>query len=185
LPFVINCEWSPRAVDGTEFTGKAEMTQIRTFADSDLGDLVDLTIATFGPFYEDYVRALLGPELFEHQHGQWQQDYREQVPTLHDPAAGRHVAVAEAGAALAGYVAWQVGPKPHHGEISMLAVASEYRREHVGRDLCMYAIEAMRAADVHVVGIGTGDDAFHAAARELYEQLGFTKIPIAGYLKRI
>jgi hypothetical protein len=43
----------------------------------------------------------------------------------------------------------------------------------------------MKADGVHVVGIGTGDDAFHAAARSLYEGLGFTKIPIAGYLKRI
>jgi hypothetical protein len=43
----------------------------------------------------------------------------------------------------------------------------------------------MRAAGVEVVGIGTGDDAFHAAARALYESLGFTKIPTAAYLKKI
>jgi hypothetical protein len=43
----------------------------------------------------------------------------------------------------------------------------------------------MKAAGVEVVGIGTGDDAFHAAARSLYESMGFTKIPIAGYLKKI
>jgi len=43
----------------------------------------------------------------------------------------------------------------------------------------------MKFDGVEVVGIGTGDDAFHAAARALYEDLGFTKIPIAGYLKKI
>jgi len=30
-----------------------------------------------------------------------------------------------------------------------------------------------------------GDDAFHAAARGLYESFGFTKVPIAGYIARI
>ena len=47
------------------------------------------------------------------------------------------------------------------------------------------AIAEMKADGVDVVGIGTGDDAFHSAARGLYESLGFTKIPIAGYLKRV
>jgi ribosomal protein S18 acetylase RimI-like enzyme len=55
----------------------------------------------------------------------------------------------------------------------------------VGRQLSLHAIEEMKADGVEVVGIGTGDDAFHAAARGLYEGLGFTKIPIAGYLKKI
>ncbi|HEY3261362.1 MAG TPA: hypothetical protein VGJ95_14025 [Pseudonocardiaceae bacterium] len=43
----------------------------------------------------------------------------------------------------------------------------------------------MKADGVEFVGIGTGDDAFHAAARALYESLGFIKIPTAAYLKRI
>lgn len=158
---------------------------IRPFVSSDLDPLIALTIETFRPFYEGYVRPLLGEQLFEHQHGQWQQDYRDEVPTLHEPAAGRRVAVAQTGDELAGYVAWKTGEKPHHGEISLLAVSAEHRGHHVGRQLCVHAIEAMRADGVHVVGIGTGDDAFHAAARALYESLGFTKIPIAGYLKRI
>jgi hypothetical protein len=43
----------------------------------------------------------------------------------------------------------------------------------------------MKSEAVEVVGIGTGDDDFHAAARALYENLGFTKIPTAHYLKKI
>jgi hypothetical protein len=43
----------------------------------------------------------------------------------------------------------------------------------------------MRADGVEVVEVGTGDDAFHAAAQALYESLGFIKIPTAGYLKKI
>ena len=154
-------------------------------SETDLPALVELTIETFRPFYEDYVRELMGDELFERQHGRWRADYRDQVPRLHAPAAGRHVAVREMDGCVAGYVAWAVGPKARHGEISMLAVARDRRGQGVGRELCDHAIAQMRRSGVEVVGIGTGDDAFHSAARALYESLGFTKVPIAGYLKRI
>jgi ribosomal protein S18 acetylase RimI-like enzyme len=158
---------------------------IRPFVESDLQQLIDMTIETFRPFYEGYVHPLLGDEVFRHQHGRWQQDYRDEVPTLHDPAAGRRVAVAQIGGAVAGYVSWKTGEKPNHGQIWLLAVSPPHRRQHVGRQLCLHAIEQMKADSVEVVEIGTGDDAFHAPARALYETLGFTKIPIAGYLKEI
>ncbi len=160
--------------------------RIRPFAASDLPTLIDIAIATFRPYFVEFVHPLLGDELFQLQHGQWEQDYRDDVPTLHDPAAGRHIAVAEDGEAIAGYVSWKISTdKPDHGEIYLLAVSSAERRAHVGRDLCLHAIERMRADGIRVVGIGTGDDAFHGAARALYESLGFTKIPIAGYLKLV
>jgi ribosomal protein S18 acetylase RimI-like enzyme len=158
---------------------------IRPFADSDLQGLIDLTIETFRPFFEDYVHPLLGDDVFQHQHGNWEQDYRDEVPTLHDPGAGCHVAVAQIGEDIAGYVAWKPGARPTSGQVSMLAVSSSHRRRGLGRRLCLHAIHKMKADDVEFVGIGTGDDAFHAAARALYESLGFTKIPIAGYLKKI
>jgi ribosomal protein S18 acetylase RimI-like enzyme len=159
--------------------------RIRPFVDSDLQRLIDLTIETFRPFYEGYVHPLLGDEVFEHQHGQWEQDYRDEVPSLHDPAAGRHLAVAQVGQTVVGYISWRPGERPHSGQIQLLAVSSSHRRQNVGRQLCLYAIQQMRADGVEVVGVGTGDDAFHAAAQALYESLGFVKIPIAGYLKKI
>jgi len=159
--------------------------RIRPFADADLPRLVELTIETFGPFYEGYVRPLLGDEVFRHQHGQWEQDYHAQVPTLHDPDTGRHVAVAESAGSVVGYVGWKAGERPRAGEITMLAVAPSHRGQQAGRQLCLHAIDAMRAAGVDVVGVFTGDDDFHAPARALYESLGLTKIPIAGYLGRI
>jgi len=33
---------------------------IRTFVQSDLARLIELTIQTFGPFYEDHFRPLVG-----------------------------------------------------------------------------------------------------------------------------
>jgi ribosomal protein S18 acetylase RimI-like enzyme len=158
---------------------------IRPFRESDLSQLIDLTIATFRPFYENYFRALVGEEVFEHQHGRWEQDYRDDVPTMHDPSIGRQVAVAEVNGVLAGYVAWRPDERPRSGQIYMLAVSESHRRRAVGRRLCDHALGSMTAEGIEFVGIGTGDDAFHAAARGLYEGLGFTKIPIAGYLKKL
>ena len=65
------------------------------------------------------------------------------------------------------------------------STCSPYRRGQAGRQLCLHALEAMKADGVEVVELGTGEDTFHTAARALYESLGFTKVPIAGYIKRI
>ena len=48
---------------------------------------------TFRPFFEGYARPLLGEEVFHHQHGHWEQDYREELPALHVPDSGRYGAV--------------------------------------------------------------------------------------------
>lgn len=158
---------------------------IRPFADHDLPNVIDLTIETFRPFYEGYVHSLLGDEIFRLQHGNREQDYRDDIPTLDNAALGRFVAVCESDGTIAGFVSWRLKDTPNHGQIYLLAVAASQRRKTVGFRLCTYAIERMRLAGVEVVEIGTGDDAFHAAARALYEGLGFTKIPIAGYLMKI
>jgi ribosomal protein S18 acetylase RimI-like enzyme len=55
----------------------------------------------------------------------------------------------------------------------------------VGRQFCLHALEVMKAFPGEVVELGTGEGTLHTAARALYESLGFTKVPIAGYIKRI
>ncbi|UAJ81555.1 GNAT family N-acetyltransferase [Leifsonia sp. ZF2019] len=160
--------------------------QIRDFDAADTGALVDLTIETFRPFYEDFVRPLFGDAIFAHQHGRWEQDYRDEVPSLHAPERLSWVAVATVDDDTVGYVSWRVYEGKRHGEIYLLAVSPAARRHNVGRELCMHALDRMTdRGDVDVVGIGTGDDAFHAAARGLYESLGFVKVPTAGYLKAL
>jgi ribosomal protein S18 acetylase RimI-like enzyme len=158
---------------------------IRPYRDPDLPALIDLTIEAFRPFYEGYVRGLLGDDIFEHQHGQWEQDYRDDVPVLHDPENGRFIGVGEIGHDLAGFVSWRIEGRPNHGQIYLLAVSEPFRNRRLGHELCGYALAHMKERGVDVVEIGTGDDEFHAAARSLYEDIGFTKIPLAGYLKKI
>jgi ribosomal protein S18 acetylase RimI-like enzyme len=160
---------------------------IRSYQLSDLNALTELTIATFGPFYENHFRPLVGEAIFHHQHGRWADDYRAQVPALHDPAAGRHVAVAETGdGTIAGYVAWTADLAKRHGEVVILAVAEAHRRHHIGTALCQHALDDMTRKDVEVVTIGTGGtDSFHAPARKLYESMGCIPVNVAVYFKQL
>jgi ribosomal protein S18 acetylase RimI-like enzyme len=160
---------------------------IRSYHPRDLSALLELTIATFGPYYENHFRPLVGEAIFHHQHGRWADDYRAQVPALYDPAAGKHVAVAETDSgAIVGYVAWRVDPAKGHGEVVILAVAEPQRREHIGTALCEYAFDDMTRKGVEVATIGTGGtDAFHAPARALYESLGCIPVHVAVYFKQL
>lgn len=160
---------------------------IRSYHAQDLAALTGLTIATFGPFYENHFRPQFGEAIFQHQHGQWADDYRAQVPALHDPPAGKHVAVAQSSdGAVVGYVAWTVDPAKRHGEVVILAVTETYRRGHIGKALCEYAFDDMTRKEVEVVTIATGGtDAFHAPARALYESLGCVPVHVAVYFKQL
>ncbi|MDA8321186.1 MAG: GNAT family N-acetyltransferase [Actinomycetota bacterium] len=159
---------------------------IRPLQDADFAATLELLTSTFGPFYRDYARPLLGERVFSHQHGQWQRDYRDELPALHAPRSGRFAVVAaQSDGAVVGLISWRFPDKPHHGEIHLLAVSPLHRRQHIGRRLCEHAIAHMRAVGVEVVEVSTGGDSFHAPARALYESLGLTRIPIAAYLGAI
>jgi ribosomal protein S18 acetylase RimI-like enzyme len=158
---------------------------IRSFVPADLPRLIDLTIETFGPFYENSFRPLVGDVVFANQHGDWRGDYRTQVPELHDPAAHRYVAVAEIGAAIVGYVAWTVDPARRNASLTHLAVDADHRRRDAGRTLCEHAFAQMRALGAEMVEIGTGGDPFHAPARALYERLGCVQLPVAVYYREL
>jgi ribosomal protein S18 acetylase RimI-like enzyme len=159
--------------------------RVRAFVQDDLARLTELTIGTFGPYYEDYFRPLVGDVVFANQHGDWREDYRGQVADLHDPVRHRQVAVGEDGGEIVGYVAWSVDPERRNGTVTMLAVADEHRRHHAGTVLCEHAFEQMRLHGAEVVEIGTGGDPFHAPARALYEKLGCTPLPVTVYYRRL
>ncbi|MBY8871343.1 GNAT family N-acetyltransferase [Micromonospora sp. PLK6-60] len=154
---------------------------LRPFRSSDLEPLIELTIATFGPFYEDSFRSIVGDAIVTNQHGTWRADYRDMWLGLHDPRHNKHVVVAEDGDALLGFAAWHTNADRRSGEIEIIAVAADLRRQHVGTALCAHVFEAMRQAGAEVVSIGTGGDRFHEAARAFYDSLGMTAVPLVRY----
>ncbi len=158
---------------------------IRPFIPHDLARLIELTIETFGPYYEDSFRTVVGDAIFVNQHGDWRADYHTQVARLHDPDRHSYVAVAVAGETIAGYVGWSVDPVRRNGTVVMLAVSAGHRREGTGTMLCEHAFADMRARGAEVVEIGTGGDGFHAPARALYERLGCTPFPVTYYYRQL
>lgn len=56
--------------------------------------------------FEDDLPDLIGHEVFAHDHGNWQDDYRHEVPTLHDPGDNKFVIVAEEEGQILGNVGW-------------------------------------------------------------------------------
>ncbi|WP_117208121.1 GNAT family N-acetyltransferase [Allorhizocola rhizosphaerae] len=158
---------------------------IRSFVQPDLPRLVELTIETFGPFYEQSFRRIVGEAVFANQHGNWRDDYRTQVPQLHDPSQHRQVAVAQVDEIIVGYVAWSVDPARKNATIVMLATSADHRRHGLGTALCEHAFAHMRSLGAEVVEIGTGGDPFHAPARALYESLGCTLFPVAHYFRQL
>jgi GNAT superfamily N-acetyltransferase len=158
---------------------------IRTFEHSDLERLLELTVETFRPFYEDAFRPLVGEVVFARQHGSWREDYRTLLADLHDPRRHKHVAVAEIGGEPAGYVGWYIEPAREYGCVEILAVAHHRRRGGLGRALCEHAFDHMRGHGAIYVEIGTGGDRSHKPARALYESLGCVKLPTAVYFREL
>jgi ribosomal protein S18 acetylase RimI-like enzyme len=158
--------------------------RIRSYVPADLPALTDLTIETFRPFHEGYVAPLYGEDLFRLHHGTWEQDYRDELPGMHDPAAHRWIAVADADGP-AGLVAYRVREQADHGVIELLAVGERHRRHGYGHALCAHALADLRSRGVRVVELSTGFDDFHSPARGLYRSLGFTEVGIAGYIQAV
>jgi ribosomal protein S18 acetylase RimI-like enzyme len=163
---------------------EADNMHIRNFEPADLPALIDLTIEAFRPLFEMDLPAVLDPRVFAHDHGQWEDGYRREVPGLHDPDADRFITVAEGDGRLLGYVGWQVHPDGS-GRLQMVAVHPDVRRRGVGSAVCRAALAYLKDHGVTVVHVGTGGDAFHAPARRLYESLGFSGYPVVDYTRAI
>ena len=123
--------------------------------------------------------------MFARQHGGWRDDYRKQVPSLHDPANGKYVVVAESDGSIVGYVGWNVDPERERGEIEIVAVCPSHRGRRIGTALCEHAFADMKARGARMVAVGAGGDSFHAPARALYERLGCTPYPVTVYFKEL
>ncbi|WP_405961120.1 GNAT family N-acetyltransferase [Streptomyces sp. NBC_00024] len=159
---------------------------IRACVQDDLARLTQLTIDTFRPFFEDSLGTPLDGLVRAILHADWRDDYRQQLPTLHDPARHRYVAVAETeSGVIVGYVAWQADLTRRHGEITLLAVDKDHRGDRTGTALCEHAFADLRGRGTRLVEIGTGGDAFHAPARALYESLGCVPFPAVHYYRQL
>lgn len=102
----------------------------------------------------------------------WQKKIVHSVSDYLD-TAGVEGVVAAIDGCFAGFLTYRIDRENRFGEIGYNAVDPAFRGHGLGKLLLQHALEALRAAGVENVEVVTGEDDGHAAARRLYEGVGF------------
>jgi GNAT superfamily N-acetyltransferase len=157
--------------------------EIRPFEERDLDAVVELSLRAWAPVFES-MQGVLGDSIFARLHNpDWRTVQAEAVRagcTSGDYDA--FVAVVDGrpvGFATVALNAFHEGM----GVVDMVAVDPDYQRRGIATQLMDRSLEHMRERGMDIAAVGTGGDAGHAAARAVYEALGFTALPGVRYLK--
>jgi GNAT superfamily N-acetyltransferase len=156
---------------------------IREYVPSDEQPAVALALRAWAPVFESLERVL-GREIFARLHGNWR-DYQGAAVrnTLRDVAVRAWVAEREQ--RVSGFVTTKLHQQRHIGEITMLAVDPDDQLGGVGGGLTEFATSWLRHAGMQVAMVDSGGDAGHAAARAVYENAGYSALPIVRYFKAL
>ena len=158
--------------------------RIRQYAATDARDVVALSLRAWVSVF-DSERAVMGDEIFERLNGEdWRRRQRKDVEAA---LADDHMTVwvADVDGRAVGFVAAKLDPDESIGEIYMLAVDPDRQRRGLSGELTAVATEWIRAAGLSISMIDTGGDPAHEPARRLYEQAGYTPMPIVRYFKAL
>lgn len=127
------------------------------------------------------IRAELGEDLADLLTPDWRAEQRQAAKALvvddqHD------VVVAVDDETVVGFIAYRMEPDERHtGVVEMVGVDPRHQRRGVARLLVSHAVDELRDAGARVLMVETGGDAGHLPARNLYESIGFSQLPIARY----
>jgi ribosomal protein S18 acetylase RimI-like enzyme len=157
--------------------------EIRPYDEGDLDAIVDLSLRAWEPIFGS-LREVLGEAIFARLH---RPDWRAvQAEAVRSTCTNdeRSVFVAAAEGRAVGFVA--VALDAFHegmGVVDIVAVDPAYQRRGIAGQLMDRAVEHMRAEGMDIAVVETGGDAGHGPARDLYESLGYTALPVVRYLK--
>ncbi len=158
--------------------------QIREYRPADAQAVVDLSLRAWAPVFASLER-ILGPELFTRLHGAWR-GYQETAVRAELADGAVHAWVAETGPEVIGFVTATVrDPQRGLGEIGMLAVDPGAQERGVGTALTEFATDWLRGSGMQVAMVETGGDPGHAPARRVYQEAGYTLLPVARYFKAL
>ncbi|HEX6526906.1 MAG TPA: GNAT family N-acetyltransferase [Streptosporangiaceae bacterium] len=159
--------------------------RIREYAPPDQEAVIALSLRAWAPVFASLEQAL-GRELFSRLHPDWRQDQEKAVrAALTDPAMRVWVAEAPDGPGPIGFVAATLHQKRLIGEIHMLAVDPAHQHRGAGAVLTEAATDWLRRSGMRVAMVETGGDPGHAPARRLYQQAGYTALPVARYFRTL
>ena len=150
---------------------KPEGVTLRAATDADIPRIGEIAVDAWRPIFTEW-REVLGDEVFEPRHGNWQETWRnigqKWVPT------GRTL-VAEADGCDAGFMTYEVCADIGRGEIHGNAVAPEFQGRGIGSFQCASVLGLFRREGLRYARVFTGRDAPHAPARGQYKRAGFNR----------
>jgi ribosomal protein S18 acetylase RimI-like enzyme len=154
--------------------------QIRPFIDSDLTEIVTLSLLAWEPVFESFEKVL-GPRIFPILYPNWRKTQAEGVAGACRAADKYHTLVAEIDGRVVGFIAYELTGET--GEVVLLAVHPEHQKQGIATELNQAALDAMKAAGMKMAVVETGGEEGHAPARRAYEKAGYTGLPIVRYFK--
>jgi ribosomal protein S18 acetylase RimI-like enzyme len=156
--------------------------EIRELRPDDLDAIVELSLRAWEPVFAS-LREVLGDEILLRLHPDWRTNQADEVRSIcTNPDRDAFVAVVDG--RPVGFVA--VAYNLHHermGSIEIIGVDPDFQRRGIGERLTDFATDRLRSRGMDIAVVETGGDPGHAAARGLYQEVGFTLLPIARYFR--
>jgi len=153
---------------------------IRPFKDSDIKDLIKLTILGFEPIFSSFEK-ILGPKIYPIIYPDWRERQKKGVENI---SQNNRISlwVAEVNECVVGYIAYELYDDAT-AEVQLLAVHPEYQNHGIGTQLNTFVLQKMKEGGMKMAIVSTGGDESHAPARRSYEKAGYTALPLVKYYK--
>lgn len=159
------------------------MTELRSYTNRDREAVVELALRAWEPVHAS-MRRVLGEMLYRRLIPDWRESQRATVTEELDSESS-HVWVAVREGAVAGFAAVHLKPDDKAGEIYLVAVDPEHQGRGVGRALIDHATAWIGEQGMTTAMVETGGDEGHRPARALYENAGYTALPVVRYFRAL
>jgi GNAT superfamily N-acetyltransferase len=158
--------------------------QFRSFNNSDINDLVQLSLLAWEPVFTAWER-ILGPKLYPIAiYPDWRKSQKEVVEKICNDEKTM-TWIAEVDGKIVGFVAYELNDDSKIGEVQLLAVHPDYQNHWIGTQLNILVLQKMKENGMNLAVVGTGGDEGHAPARKSYEKAGYTGLPLVRYYKAL
>lgn len=156
--------------------------QIRPFIESDMDDIVQLSLQAWEPIFDSFSQ-ILGANIYTILYPDWRKSQQEGVETICKDKEKIITLVAETHGSVVGFLAFELKQEKKTGEVLLLAVHPEYQNKGIGTELNKTALQMMKEAGMKMAVVETGGDESHTPARRTYQKSGYTPLPIVRYFK--
>jgi ribosomal protein S18 acetylase RimI-like enzyme len=156
---------------------------IRPGTPEDLGAVQAVNLAAFEAIDESFAE-ILGPQIYPLVYPDWQTSQQRDVEQL-VAKPNTEMVVAELNSRVVGFAIVQLNRDRRVGELCIIGVHPDFRRQGIGAMLNEAALRIMRDAGMTLAELGTGGDPAHAAARRSYERAGYRALPLVRYYRAL